>query len=185
MTDEVSQTGIIPLTVTYLQMTERPKRPVPPCPVRNFALLHAKEPPVHFFRYLYHEVGKDWYWVEQKWYADDIIADYIRDEKVELHVPYVNGCPAGIMLLDFRTDGIGDLGYFGLIPDFVGLKLGGYLLEVAIDLLWSKGIETATVNTCTLDSPVALGLYQKKGFVPISRENKKYDLDNNQVIYEQ
>ena len=38
---------------------------------------------------------------------------------------------------------------------------------------WDRdGIQKLTVNTCTLDHPRALAVYQKNGFKPVRREEK-------------
>jgi GNAT superfamily N-acetyltransferase len=87
------------------------------------------------------------------------------------------GWPAGFFLLDATEAGIVDLGYFGLVPQAVGLGLGRFLLGTAIHTAWEMpGTERVTVNTCTLDHPRALGLYQKMGFVPIRREERRRTL---------
>ena len=53
--------------------------------------------------------------------------------------------------------------------------LGGWLLQSAIELAWDKGPKKLTVNTCTLDHPKALPLYQKMGFQPTRREDFTID----------
>jgi GNAT superfamily N-acetyltransferase len=63
-----------------------------------------------------------------------------------------------------------ELAYFGLIPDYIGRGLGGFLLATAIDIAWSKPIERLWVHTNTLDHPRALPLYQQLGFVPYAQE---------------
>ncbi len=45
------------------------------------------------------------------------------------------------------------------------------MLQSAVDLAWDKGPRKLTVNTCTLDHPKALPLYQKLGFRPVRRED--------------
>ena len=81
---------------------------------------------------------------------------------------YVEGVPAGYFELDRREEGVVDLAYFGLLPPFVGKKLGPYLLYQAVEQAWSYEPEKVTVNTNTMDHPKALPLYQKFGFKPLS-----------------
>ena len=55
--------------------------------------------------------------------------------------------------------------------------LGRFLLGTAIHTAWeAPGTERVTVNTCTLDHPRALGLYQRMGFVPVRREERRRTL---------
>ena len=55
----------IDYVVTYLEMTQRPRSPVPARPVnQNVALLAASDPPVAYFLYLYKTVGAPHEWTD-------------------------------------------------------------------------------------------------------------------------
>ncbi len=162
----------VPYTVTWLEMTRRPDRPQPPAPLqRGLSLIMAEDPPVDFFFYLYDVVGEEYEWVDLHERPAETTA-FVQDPKVELYVLNLKGAPAGFYLLDFREDGICDLAYFGLAPRAVGRGLGEWLLSAAIGMAWDRGIEKMTLNTCTLDNPRALGLYQRWGFQPVRREER-------------
>ena len=82
-----------------------------------------------------------------------------------------HGWPQGFFMLEDMGDDVVDLSYFGMVPEAVGRGLGGWLLKTAILTAWDReGIRKLTVNTCTLDHPRALALYQKNGFMPVRRE---------------
>ena len=57
-----------------------------------------------------------------------------------------------------------ELAYFGLMPRFVGLGLGGVLLSAAVARAWDMGAARVWVHTCDLDHPRALPNYQARGF---------------------
>lgn len=162
----------IPTTVTFLDMMARPDLPAPPQPRGKVAILRAERPAVHFYRYLYDTVGRDYYWVDRKKMEDAEIAALLADEALHLYVLYVDGCPAGMAELDFRDMEAAQLAYFGLIPEYVGRHLGHYFLFQTVLNAWAKPIRTLKVNTCTLDHPRALPLYQRVGFSPYSREER-------------
>lgn len=162
----------IPTVVTFLEMKARPHAIPPPQPKNKVALLKADRPPVHFYRYLYDAVGRDYQWVDRKKLNDTQLAELLVDPLVEVFVLYVDGCPAGLSELDFREPNIGQLAYFGLIPDFIGRKLSYFFLYHSALNAWAKPISKLLVNTCTLDHPRALPLYQRMGFIPYSRENR-------------
>jgi predicted N-acetyltransferase YhbS len=63
-----------------------------------------------------------------------------------------------------------ELAYFGIMPEFIGMGLGPYLLGQALDMLWHKEPARVLVNTCTLDHPKALPLYQRFGFRPYDQQ---------------
>ncbi len=162
--------------VTWLEMTERPRKPVPPLPVgQQAALLAAKAPPAGYFLYLYQAVGAEYEWTD--WLARPL-ADaqaFVQDPAVSLYTMLLDGWPGGFFVLDGRLDGrrpgVVDLAYFGLVPQAIGRGLGHWLLATAIQAGWDRpGTQRMTVNTNTLDHPRALGLYQKLGFVPVRRE---------------
>jgi GNAT superfamily N-acetyltransferase len=174
-TPEARPTGDahIDVVVTYLEMTETPGRPsVPPPAGVHLALLRVTEPSVAFYRFLYAQVGDPWLWWERKLLDDPKLEAIIRDPNVELYVPYVRGSPAGYVEIDRRAAPETNLAYFGLMPDYIGLGLGWYLLNWAIDAAWTGGTRRLTVDTCTLDHPRALQTYQRAGFQPYRQERK-------------
>ncbi len=157
-------------TVTFLEMYERPALYVRPPAFESHALLRAEIPSVPFYRYLYHMVGRDYHWVHRKHMSDAELAALLCDPQIEIYVAYVGGVPAGYFELDFRDMPAVELSYFGIIGDFIGKGLGRFLLAQAIDIVWRRGPERFHVQTCTLDHPRALPLYQQMGFVPFAQE---------------
>ena len=154
--------------ITDLELAEKPTRFVPR-PLGAFAVLRAEAPPLHFYRYLYDSVGRNHVWVERKRLSDEALADIIHHEDNLLYVLYGAGVPAGFAELDQREATSTELALFGLMPEFVGRGLGRWFLNEIIALAWTRPIERMTVNTCTLDHPGALPLYQKAGFIPVGR----------------
>lgn len=162
----------IPTVVTFLDMKARPELPHPPVPPGKIAILRAENPPVHFYRYLYDTIGDAYYWVDRRKMSDEALAELLADPDVHINVLYVDGCPAGLAELDFRNPAATQLAYFGLMPEFVGRRLGHYFLYQAVLNAWSHPIKLLRVNTCTLDHPRALPLYQRVGFDPYAREER-------------
>jgi GNAT superfamily N-acetyltransferase len=167
--------GKLRVVVTYLEMTSQPTNPKQRPPVEKLALLRAEHPTVSFYRYLYNTVGEPWLWSERRKMDDAALAAVIHDPRVEIMVLYAGGVPAGFAELNRRRTEAVDLSYFGMIPDFIGMKLGPFLLNCAIDAAWSGGAKKLTVNTCTLDHPKALALYQRAGFVPVRQVTRITD----------
>ncbi|HEY3776475.1 MAG TPA: GNAT family N-acetyltransferase [Rhizomicrobium sp.] len=166
----------IPTVVTFLEMKARPSAISPPQPKGKIALLRALHPPVHFYRYLYDAIGRTYHWVDRKKLSDDQLASVLAEDRLELYVLYVEGCPAGMAELEFRDAATANLGYFGLLPEYVGRRLGYFFLYHTALNAWSRPISRFLVNTCTLDHPRALPLYQRLGFVPYSREDRFIEL---------
>ncbi len=158
------------ITITYLELLEQTALKTPPPPAGT-SLLRAHAPPVHFYRYLYDAVGRDYVWVNRKRMNDEDLAAIIHDREVEIYVLYVNGSPAGFAELDFRDMPDVELAFLGLMPEFQGRGLGYHLLSQALAIAWARAPRRLHVQTCTLDHPRALPLYQKFGFTPFARED--------------
>ena len=157
------------VVITYLEMNERPSLPQVLPRVRNYVLMGVPEVTIGFYRYLYDAVGRPWYWTDRKKLSDEELEKIIHDPAVDIFVLYVGGSPAGFYELDYRDMPTAELAYFGIMPEFIGKSLGPYLLTQAIEMLWQRAPRRVLVNTCTLDHPKALPLYQRFGFHPYDR----------------
>ena len=153
----------------YLEMLVAPERTVP-SPREGLIFLHAQRPTVPYYRFFYDAVGDQWHWSSRKQLADAEIAAILNDPKVEMHVLYCDGVPAGFAELDRRTEGEIELVQFGLLPDFIGKGLGKYFLQWTIDQAWGCKPRRFWLHTCTLDHPAALPNYLKAGFVVYREE---------------
>lgn len=155
--------------VTHLEMLREPSLSCP-SPRGKFALMRAEHPPLHLYRYLYDTVGRDYFWVNRKALSDKELAEIIHDDRVHIFILYLNGCPAGFSELDLRQMPTAELSFLGILPEFLGLGLGRFLLCETIEMAWMHHPQKLTVQTCTLDHPNALPLYQRNGFTPCGQE---------------
>ena len=154
---------------THLQMFAHPQRPVKP-PRDGLAIVHAKKPPVAYYRFLYDTVGREYDWTSRRKLSDAELAALLNAPWLEVHVLMVDGIPAGFAELDRRTEGEIELVQFGLIRDFIGQGLGKYFLQWTIDKAWSYRPSRFWLHTCTLDHLAALPNYLKAGFVVYKEE---------------
>ena len=162
-------------TITYLEMLERPAGRRVPAPLDKLALMRAEGCTVSFYRYLYDTVGEPWLWFERRIIDDVDLASQIHRPSIEIFVLYVRGAPAGFFELDTAALRETKLCYFGLIPDFIGRRLGPYLLQAAIDRAWSRPIDRFWLHTSTFDHPKALRVYQQAGFVVYARRQVLFE----------
>ncbi len=127
---------------------------------------HVVRPSVPFYRFLYDTVGEAWLWGGRRRWSDEVLADRIQHPLNELWLLSADGQPSGFAELDRRIAGEVELSYFGLMPAFIGRKLGPALLRFAIHKAWATTPSRVWVHTCDLDHPAALGLYRREGFKP-------------------
>jgi GNAT superfamily N-acetyltransferase len=162
-------------TITYLEMFERPP-PLPgPPPSGKIALMRAEGCTVSFYRYLYETVGTPWVWFERRLWSNEALAAELVKPTTEVFVLYAGGTPAGYFELDAAEPRETLLSYFGLMPEFIGRRLGPFLLNAAIERAWSRPLDRFWVHTCTFDHPRALPLYQRAGFVVYARRTVVFE----------
>lgn len=178
---ELLDDGRYNVTVVYLEMIKAPPETanLPPL-VPKLALLRLDKPTTGFYRYLYDAVGRPWHWVDRHRMSDLALGNIINDPLVEIWVPYIGGVPAGYIELDRRNldadeRKTANIAYFGLVPEFFGRGVGPWLLRAGIRQAYTYGIDRLTVNTCNLDHPAALPLYQKCGFRPFQTREALFD----------
>jgi GNAT superfamily N-acetyltransferase len=163
-------------TITYLEMLERPTGRQLPAPLDRLALMRVEHCTVSFYRYLYNTVGEPWLWFERRLLGDNALAALIHQPTIEIFVLYVRGVPAGYFELDASAPRETKLCYFGLVPDFIGRRLGPFLLQAAIDRAWSsRPVERLWLHTSTFDHPKALQVYQQAGFVVYARRQVSFE----------
>lgn len=161
--------GKLATVVTLLEMRERaPIRPVPA--PQGVALLRMENPSLERYRNLYRDVGEDWLWFSRIFMPDADLAKIIHDPKVQLFTLEKDGKDLALLELDFRVDGECELAFFGLTNTLIGTGSGRYLMNAAIETAWAKPIRRFHVQTCTIDSPVALSFYKRGGFSAVGRK---------------
>jgi GNAT superfamily N-acetyltransferase len=159
--------GVREVVVTDLEMTS-PDQLRPGGPTRAEAsFVRAERPAPELSRFFYRAVGGDWYWLDRLDWTYDQWRAWVTAPGHELWTCWVDGVPAGYVELDRQHEGEVEVAYFGLLPEFAGLGLGGWLLTRAVERAWEvAGTRRVWLHTCELDSPAALANYQARGFVP-------------------
>ncbi len=170
--------------VTFLEMTARPGYDWPHMPADDStaSLLRAEAPPVWYFRAVYDAVGHDHAWEDLHDEPDLELTGWLQDPAVALWTLMRNGWPQGFFVLDSRTRGETALTLLGLVPGLVGRGYGRFLVRTAILTAWERpGLERLKVETCSLDHPRALAVYQQAGFEVVAQEQRsrvlRTDLD--------
>ena len=153
--------------VTSLEMTAPPKTSLPVPANIQTAIIRASDIPLHYYRYIYRQVGKRWHWYKRLKMNDEELAATIHDPRVSVTVLYVDGAPAGFFELLQESEDVVELSYFGLFERAIGLGIGKWFLLQALYAAWQSNPQKVTVTTNTLDHPRALQLYQMMGFSPV------------------
>ena len=161
--------GKVASVVTYLEMRERPQRGEGN--ERSGLTLHRVDvADTHWYRSLFRRIGTNWLWFGRLAMLDDELTAILDNPAVEILSLIRQGREVGLLELDFRDPANVELAYFGLVPEAIGGGIGRWLMDQAIELVWSRA-ETRRfwVHTCTLDAPTALDFYRRSGFQPYKR----------------
>ncbi|WP_274628944.1 GNAT family N-acetyltransferase [Arvimicrobium flavum] len=165
-------TETVPVTVTFLEMSAPPAH-YPPLPHnRQIALLRARKVPTHFYRYLADRVGRKWHWVNILRCSEEELEASLWKPDRDIRVLYLDGAPAGFFDIKPHLPATAEIAYFGMMEHAMGQGLGRWFLGAAIEAAWAQGPSTVTVQTCTMDHPAALPLYQKMGFSPVGQKQE-------------
>jgi GNAT superfamily N-acetyltransferase len=168
--------AILQTIVTHLEMHALPAHaPIAP-PRADLTIVHARQPTVAYYRWLYDTVGAPWLWTDRRKLDDAQLASIVQRSDVEVWVLEAGGVPAGYVELDRRLAPEIELAYFGLMPEFIGQRLGPYLLDWSIRRAWSYAPSRFWVHTQTLDHPKALALYRQLGFEAFKEETISVDV---------
>jgi len=160
--------GKIAAVVTHLEMTARPAlRPDPP---GAWTLRRVEAPGLDWFRDLYRRVGEEWLWFSRLQMSDADLAAIVHSPLVEVYALVERGSDEGLLELDFREAGHCELSFFGVTAKLIGSGAGRWLMNRALELMWSRPVARVWVHTCTLDHPGAVAFYQRSGFCPFRRQ---------------
>lgn len=165
----------VDVSVYHLEMLAASSRSVQ-MPREGLRVLHAKQPSVSYYRFLYNTVGSNYHWCRRGKLADAELAAIISSPQNELHVLCVEGAPAGFAELNRCEHQVTELVQFGLMPEFIGQGLGKWFLQWTIDKVWSWDVSRFWLHTCSLDHPAALPMYRKAGFVLCHEETVRRPL---------
>ena len=155
---------LVDVTTWHLEMLEASHLRPSPAPPDSVELHQAVNPTPELGRYLYTAAGGNWYWCDRLVWTYDRWLERFALPGVEVWVMHVEGTPAGFFELDGSVAKDVEIAYFGLMPQYLGRKLGGWLLSEAIRCGWAMGAERVWVHTCSLDAqPQALANYKARG----------------------
>ena len=158
------------VTRTYLVMRAPSELRPTPAPDPAPVVVRIEDCSPELFRYLYAEVGKAFHWTDRLSWTEEQVQRHLDDPGISLWLLSWDGAPAGYFELREHDDASVEIAYFGLMPEFIGLGWGKYLLTRAVQAAWDTGPNRVWLHTCTLDHPAALPNYLRRGFRPVRTE---------------
>jgi GNAT superfamily N-acetyltransferase len=160
--------GRLAITITHLEMERADWTKRGRLPNLDLRIEQVAAPTAALYRELYDRVGRPWLWYERRLLSDAALQSLLDTPDHELHVARHDGDLVGYFEL-----GGDELAFFGLTLDYIGRRIGPWLLDRAIERAFARGVTRLVLNTNTLDHPRALDTYRKAGFRPVRSESKE------------
>jgi ribosomal protein S18 acetylase RimI-like enzyme len=160
--------GLLPVTITHLALApaDWTRRGMPPDIAVDIA--QERTPTASLYLDLYDRVGRDWLWYERRLLGEEKLAALLNRPGHELHIARHDSALVGYF--ELYAD---EIVFFGLVPHYIGRRIGPWLLDRAIERGFTRGAQELVLNTNTVDHPRALDTYRKAGFRVVSREQKE------------
>lgn len=161
--------GKIAAIVTSLEMLARPpERPDPPG-LEAFSLERVGADQLDRYLAMYRRLGERWMWFSRLVMPEAELAAILADPAVEAFAVRHGERDVGLLELDFRVAGEGELAFFGLDGSVIGQGAGRWLMNRALEKAWARPISRFWVHTCTLDHQDAPEFYRRSGFTAFRR----------------
>ena len=116
-------------------------------------------------QFMFRAVGAKWRWFSRLSWNYQQWLNYLTQQQVRTWLLWVKGTPAGYIELLKHDDNSVEIKFFGLLPQFIGQKLGLNLARSAIKLAAQWQASKIWLHTCSEDHPSALQNYLQAGFV--------------------
>ena len=143
----------------------------------DVAFVRIDPPLPELNRFMYLAVGAPWYWIDRRSWTYAQWRDQLTGPaQVETWLITERGTPAGFVELEPREGDAIEIQYLGLLPSFIGRRLGSHLLSSAVARAFERGASKVLLNTCDMDHPKALANYLARGFREVSVETRQKDV---------
>ena len=158
----------------YLEIKSLDELLVEKKPSNNCSLEKVSSNDFQLNKFFYKQIGKNHQWVDRLAWTNKNWIEYVSSPNVFTFILKKNGDIAGFFeLIYHKSKSEIEIAYFGLLKEYFGKKLGGYLLTHALRSGWSHQPSRIWVHTCTLDHPNALRNYVARGMNIFKKENVK------------
>ena len=133
-------------------------------PSENYSVDLADPKDFQLNKFFYKNIGKNCQWIDRLIWTDLNWIEYVSNKNLFTYVLKEKSEIAGFYELLFdESSQEAEIAYFGILEEYFGKKLGGYLLSEAIKNSFILGAKKVWVHTCSLDHENALKNYIARG----------------------
>ena len=112
--------------------------------------------------FFYKQIGKKHNWGDRLVWKEKDWIKYVSNENVRTYILKEDEELVGYFELIFDKK-VCEIAYFGILEEYIGKSLGGYLLSEAIKIGFEKKMKRIWVHTCSLDHQNAILNYKARG----------------------
>ena len=122
-------------------------------------------------KFFYKEIGKNHRWIDRLIWNDKNWTDYINTPGVFTYILKNKDDLVGYFEQNiYIKKNECEIAYLGILEEYIGKKIGAYLLSEAIKKSLQKGLKRVWVHTCSLDHKNALNNYLSRGMKIFKKE---------------
>ena len=141
-------------------------------PFNDLYLEKVNPPDFQLNKFFYKEIGKKHRWKDRLVWNDKKWIDYLENSGVSTYILKQKKDFIGYFEQIIDIDKLDcEIAYFGILEEYIGKQLGGYLLSEAIKISFNIGAKRIWVHTCSLDHKNALQNYLSRGMKVFKSEN--------------
>ena len=140
-------------------------------PSENYFIELTDKKDFQLNKFFYKNIGKNCQWIDRLVWTDLNWMDYISNDQLFTYILKDKDEIAGYFELLFnKRSKEAEIAYFGILEEYYGKKLGGYLLSEAIKNSFILEAKRVWVHTCSLDHENALKNYLARGMTIFKTE---------------
>jgi len=140
-------------------------------PSENYFIELTDKKDFQLNKFFYKNIGKNCQWIDRLVWTDLNWMDYISNDQLFTYILKDKDEIAGYFELLFnKRSKEAEIAYFGILEEYYGKKLGGYLLSEAIKNSFILEAKRVWVHTCSLDHENALKNYLTRGMTIFKSE---------------
>ena len=115
-------------------------------------------------KFFYKQIGKKYHWTDRLQWSNQKWINYVSYKKLYTFILQHNEDLVGYFELIHHDDKNEiEIAYFGILEEYYGKKIGGFLLSEAIKESFLFKVNRVWLHTCTLDHKNALQNYISRG----------------------
>ena len=134
-------------------------------PNNNYFLEKVIKRDFQLNKFFYKQIGKNHHWIDRLSWSENHWIDYVSSPNLYTYILKKDDEMLGFFeLLHHKDKSEIEIAYLGLLEEYIGNKLGGYILSEAIKKSFKhEGVARVWVHTCSLDHKNALKNYLSRG----------------------